>query len=193
MKTLTAILALFLFSLTPATAADHAADDVSVGDITVSNAWARATIGSKRPGGAYLALANAGSTSDHLIAAETTVAGKSELHTHTMADGVMKMSQVKSIEIPAGGMAMLQPGGFHIMMFDLKAALAEGTMFPLTLTFEKAGKVTITVHVGKVGAMMGHDHSAEHMKNMEPQKHMDDDEHKKMHDKHMKEGATPAQ
>jgi len=192
MKTLTAILALFLFSLSPATAA-KAADKAHVGDITVSNAWARATIGPKRPGGAYLAIANAGSTSDHLIAAETPVAGKAELHTHTMTGGVMKMSQVKNIEVPAGGMAMLKPGGFHVMLFDLTAALAEGTMFPLTLTFEKAGKVTITVHVGKVGAMMGHDHSAEHMKTMDHQKHMDDDEHKKMHDKHMKEGATPAQ
>jgi len=189
MKIFTAFLALFLFTMTAA----NAADSVNVGDITVSNAWARATIGANRPGGAYLAITNTGSASDHLIAAETPAAIKAELHTHTMVDGVMKMGQVKRIEIPAGGMSMLKPGSFHIMMFDLKVALTEGDMFPLTLTFAKVGKVTIMAHVSKVSAMTGHEHGADHMKTMDHQKHMQDEEHTKMHDEHMKMGTTPAQ
>jgi hypothetical protein len=192
MKTLTAIMALFLLTLTTANAADKA----SVGDITVSKAWARATIGADRPGGAYLTITNSGSTSDQLIAAKTDAAGKSELHTHTMTDGVMKMGRVKSIEIVAGGMAMLKPGGFHIMMFHLKAALGEGDMFPLTLTFKKAGPVTVMVHVGKVGGMAapGHgEHSPEHMKSKDHQGHMQDEGHKKMHNMQMNEGTTEAQ
>lgn len=192
MKTLSAIVALLLLTLTTANAADKA----SVGDITVSKAWARATIGAKRPGGAFVTISNAGSTSDQLIAAQTPVAGKSELHTHTMADGIMKMGQVESVEIPAAGMTMLKPGGFHIMMFNLKAALKEGDMFPLILTFKTAGTATVMVHVGKVGGMAapGHgEHSPEHMKNMDHQQHMQDEEHKKMHDMHMNEGTAPAQ
>jgi periplasmic copper chaperone A len=191
MKILSTLIALFLFTLTTA----NAADQVSAGDITVSKAWGRATIGANRPGGAFLTITNNGAAGDQLVAAETPAAGKSELHTHTMTDGVMKMEQVMSIDIPAGGMTMLKPGGFHVMMFKLKKALNEGDMFPLTLTFRDAGPATVMVHVGKVGAMKTMDHKM-HMDDEGHKKmheeHMKDDEHKKMHEEHMK-GATEAQ
>lgn len=156
MKILTAFLALFLLTVTNAKA-DH--NTATVGDITVSKAWSRATVGKKRPGGVFLTIVNKGSTGDKLIAASTPAAGKSELHTHIMSDGVMKMRQVKNIEVAAGGMTMLKPGSFHVMIFNLKEALKEGGMFPLTLTFEKAGKAKVMVHVGKAGSMMPMDHS----------------------------------
>jgi len=202
MNKLTAVLAIFLITMTTA----NAAESVSVGDITISNAWSRATIGAKRPGGAFMTIKNKGGANDRLIAAETTAAGKSELHTHTMTDGVMKMRQVMAIDIPAGGMTMLEPGSFHVMMFNLKDGLNEGDMFPLTLSFENAGQATITVHVGKAGGMMSHDHSAKHMEGMKHQEHMKDEdhmkmhkehmkdpEHKKMHEKHMKQGEGQSQ
>mgnify|MGYP003986076447 FL=1 len=195
MKILSTLIALFLFTLNTA----HAAENVSAGDITVSKAWGRATIGANRPGGAFVTIANKGTAGDQLVAVETPAAGKSELHTHTMTDGVMKMTQIMSIDIPAGGMTTLKPGGFHIMMFNLKEALNEGDMFPLTLTFKHAGKATIMVHVGKVGAMGAMNHKM-HMDNMDDEnhkkmheEHMKDAEHKKMHEEHMKEGATEAQ
>ena len=192
MKILSTLIALFLLTLSTASAAEN----VSAGDITVSKAWGRATIGANRPGGAFLTITNNGAADDQLIAAETLAAGKSELHTHTMTDGVMKMAHVMSINIPAGGMTMLKPGGFHIMLFNLKRALNEGDMFPLTLTFKNAGKATIMAHVGKVGAMETMDHKM-HMDDEEHKKmheeHMKDAEHKKMHEEHMKEGATEAQ
>ncbi len=191
MKKITAILALFLLTLSSANAADTA----TVGDITVSKAWSRASTGAKRPGGSFLTIVNNGSAADRLIAAETPAAGKSELHNHIMEDGMMKMRHVMAVDIPAGGMTMLKPGSFHVMMFDLKDLLKEGDMFPMTLTFEKAGKATVMVHVGKAGGMTAHDHSAkhmehmkdpEHMKSEEHMEHMKDPAHKKMHDEHMK-------
>jgi len=191
MKKITAILALFLLTLTSA----NAADSITVGDITVSKAWSRASTGAKRPGGSFVSITNSGATADRLVAAATPAAGKAELHNHIMEDGMMKMRHVMGIDIPGGGMTMLKPGSFHIMMFDLKNLLKEGDMFPLTLTFEKAGKATVMVHVGKAGGMQAHDHSSkhmehmkapEHMKSEEHMQHMKDPDHKKMHDEHMK-------
>ncbi len=202
MKKLTAFLALFLLTIPSA----NAADSITIGDITVSKAWSRASTGAKRPGGSFVTITNAGSTADRLIAADTPAAGKSELHNHIMEDGMMKMRHVMAVDVPAGGMTMLKPGSFHVMMFDLANMLKEGDMFPLTLTFEKAGKATVMVHVGKAGGMQAHDHSAKHKKTMEhaePMKdadhkkmheeHMKDEEHKKMHDEHMKDGKMPTE
>lgn len=169
MKILFTLISLFLFSLSTA----NANESGRAGDIFVSKAWGRATIGASRPGGAFLTITNKGTARDQLIAAQTPVARKSELHTHTMTDSIIKMGQVMSIGIPAEGMTILEPGGFHVMMFNLKAALNEGDMFPLTLTFKDSGKATVIVHVGKAGAMKPVTHRI----------HIADEEH-------MKKGAT---
>jgi copper(I)-binding protein len=167
MKILFTLISIFLFSSSTATADES----VRVGDIVVSKAWGRATIGASRPGGAFLTITNKGTAKDQLIAAQTPIARKSELHTHTMTDSIMKMGQVMSIGIPAEGMTILEPGGVHVMMFNLKAALNEGDMFPLTLTFKDSGKATIIVHVGKAGAM----NSVTHRMDMAEEEHMKED------------------
>ena len=59
----------------------------------------------------------------------------------------MKMRKVEGIDVPAGGKAVLEPGGDHLMLFDLKAGLAPGDTFPLTLVFERAGSVTVEMRV----------------------------------------------
>src|SRR3546814_9738821 len=82
-----------------------------------------------------------------LVATEGEVAERVELHTHTMDGNVMQMRRVEFVEIPAQGEAALQPGGIHIMLIGLKQPLREGERFPLTLTFEKAGAVTVEVAV----------------------------------------------
>jgi copper(I)-binding protein len=69
----------------------------------------------------------------------------------------MRMRQVSSIDVPAGGTVSLQPGGLHIMLIDLKEPLRQGETFPLTLTFAKAGKVAVDVPV-KSPAEMGTEH-----------------------------------
>lgn len=130
-----------------------AAADATLGPLTIEQPWSRATAASARNGGAYLVVRNGGSAPDRLVAASTPIAARAELHTHIHDNGVMKMRHVPGIDAPAGGAAVLKPGGFHVMLMELKAPLAEGQHFPLTLTFEKAGSVTVEVAVGKPGAM----------------------------------------
>src|SRR3546814_16908753 len=90
-----------------------------------------------------------------LVATEGEVAERVELHTHTMDGNVMQMRRVEALEIPAQGKAALQPGGIHIMLIGLKQPLREGERFPLTLTFAKAGAVTVEVAVEAVGSKIG--------------------------------------
>lgn len=122
------------------------------GDITVENAWARASAKMARAGAAFLTIKNGGEA-DKLVAAKADISKKVELHTHIKDGDVMKMRQVESITVPANGMAMLQPGGDHVMFMGLTKQLNEGDMFPLTLVFEKAGEVKTHVKVGAAGAM----------------------------------------
>jgi hypothetical protein len=136
---------------TPSMAAEMGAT-YKAGDITILNPWARATPGRPRNGGAYLTI-KGGASGDELTGVESAVAKKTQLHGHSNENGVMKMRQVKGIMVPAGGMAMLKPGGYHVMLMKLKHALKKGESFPLTLHFAKAGKVTVEVKIMSVGAM----------------------------------------
>lgn len=122
------------------------------GDITVENAWARASAKMARAGAAFLTIKNGGDA-DKLIGAKADISKKAELHTHIKDGDIMKMRQVESIAVPANGMAMLQPGGDHVMFMGLTKQLNEGDMFPLTLVFEKAGEIKTHVKVGAAGAM----------------------------------------
>ena len=125
-----------------------------VGDLTVETPWARATSG--RAGGAFMMIHDGGSHGDRLIGVEADISDRVQLHTTVMEDGVMRMRHVEGgIEVPAGGMAELKPGGFHVMFMGLKQPLAEGDSFPVTLVFERAGTVTVDVTVGAAGAMEG--------------------------------------
>lgn len=130
--------------------------------IAVEAPFARASAGPVKNGAAYLTLRNDGGEDDRLVAARAPVADRVELHTHLHENGVMRMRQVEAIEVPAGGMAMLKPGGDHVMLMGLKAPLKEGESFPLTLIFEKAGEITVDVAISGVGAMQGHGDSSHH-------------------------------
>ena len=131
--------------------------------IEVTHAWARATATMAKTGAVYFMVANKGTEDDRLVGASTSVADKAQLH-ETIADkGVMKMRPVAALEVKAGGEAMLEPGKMHLMLVGLKAPLKIGQHFPVTLTFEKAGAVEVTVTVEKPGAA-GMDHSMPGMK-----------------------------
>lgn len=121
------------------------------GPVAVKEAWARATI-PNRPGAAYLTIHNGGEADDRLVAASSPAAGRVELHTHIMDGDVMKMRPVEAIAAPAGAMAVLQPGGDHIMLFELAEPLKEGGHIKLTLTFEKAGDIEVMAQVQAMGA-----------------------------------------
>ena len=121
--------------------------------IQVEQAWARATAGQIHTGAAYLTLVNTGAGTDRLVRVETPVAERAELHTHMVDGDVMRMRPVAAIEINPGEPSVLKPGGLHVMLMGLKAPLKAGDSFPLALTFEKAGRIEVTVAIGAAGAL----------------------------------------
>lgn len=128
------------------------AHEVKLDDLTIGHPWARASAGPVRNGAAYLTVHNAGAE-DSLVAVAGDVAERIELHVNLMEGDVMKMRRVDAIDVPAGGMAALEPGSFHIMLIGLAQPLEEGQRFPLTLIFRNAGEVTVEVAVEAVGSM----------------------------------------
>lgn len=142
------IAALSMFAAAPALACEVA----RVGDIEVEHAWSRATIGADRPGVVYLSIRNTGATDDALIGVATPIAGMPMLHETVVSDGIASMPHAMSVPVPAGQTVALAPGGFHGMLMGLTQALDKGDTFPLTLTFQTAGDVTVTVDVLGMGA-----------------------------------------
>jgi periplasmic copper chaperone A len=135
-------------------AAPARAEDVKAGDLVISQAWSRATPGGSKVGGGYLTIENKGSTPDRLIGGSADIAGKVQVHEMSMNNGVMTMRPVEGgLVIEPGKTAKLTPGGFHLMLLDLKGALKQGEKLPVTLEFEKAGKVAVTFDVQGIGAM----------------------------------------
>ena len=113
--------------------------------ITVSDVRAPAPAG---PNGAvYLILRNDGDGDDRLVAAASDVADRVEIHESTMRDGTVSMRQVDGVGVPAGGDAVLEAGGFHIMLVGVRDDLAEDDTFELTLSFAASGDRTVTAEV----------------------------------------------
>ncbi|WP_024506905.1 copper chaperone PCu(A)C [Bradyrhizobium sp. ARR65] len=134
-------------------AAPVRADDVKAGDLVISQAWSRATPNGAKIGGGYLTIENKGSAPDRLVGGSSDVASSVQVHEMSMENGVMKMRPVeKGLAIDPGKTVKLAPGGYHLMMMDLKAPLKQGDKVPVTLEFEKAGKVTVSLEVEGVGA-----------------------------------------
>ena len=131
--------------------ASHA-EDVKAGDLVISQAWARATPGGAKVGGGYLTIENKGTAPDKLIGGSTDAAAKLEVHQMSMANGVMKMHPVEGgLAIEPGKTVKLAPGGYHLMMIDLKQPFKQGETVPVTLQFEKAGKVAVSLNVQGIG------------------------------------------
>ncbi|MGZ3215087.1 MULTISPECIES: copper chaperone PCu(A)C [Paracoccus] len=121
--------------------------EVSQGQLLISAAWSRATIGTARPAVFYVTIRNNGSTDDRLTGIETPVAGMPMLHETVMTDGVASMPHASDISIPAGQTVSLAPGGYHGMLMDLEEELKDGESFPVTLKFENAGPVSVETAV----------------------------------------------
>ena len=144
----------FLAALAAIYAGPISAQQIKVGDLVLDHAWARATPGGAKVAGGYLTIENKGATPDKLTSASSPAAGKIEVHETTMNNGVATMRPVKGgLSIPPGQSVTLAPGGYHLMMMELKGALKKGDKVPMTLTFEKTGDVRVTLDVQGVGAM----------------------------------------
>jgi copper(I)-binding protein len=128
------------------------AAEVKLKDLLIDHPYARATPPGATVAGAYLKVRNAGKESDRLVRAASPVAGMVEIHEMLFEQNVMKMRAIPGLEIKPGATVTLQPGSYHVMLMDLKEPLVAGQKFPMTLTFEKAGSVELTVEVEAAGA-----------------------------------------
>lgn len=104
--------------------------------VTAHAPWARASVQGQRTSGAFMTLEAKEPLT--LVGASSPVAGRAELHEMKMEGDVMRMRQVDSLPVAAGRPLQLKPGGYHLMLMDLKAPLAPNTSIPLTLTFRTA-------------------------------------------------------
>lgn len=118
-------------------------------EVTVEEAWTRAA-GQGATGAGYMTLRSP--SGDRLLSASSPLSPRVELHTHLRDGDVMRMRPVDSIAIPAGAEVRLQPGGLHLMLYDLARPLAPGERVPVTLRFERAGEVQIQLSVQAAGA-----------------------------------------
>jgi copper(I)-binding protein len=136
---------------------DHPA---SVG-IAITDAWARATPAATNVGAAYFTLTNSTAEADTLRSVTTPAAARAELHRTTNENGMAHMRPAGEIAVPAGQTVKAEPGGLHVMLYELARPLAAGDSVPLTLTFARAGAVTVTLEVrpltsGGPGDQPGH-------------------------------------
>lgn len=143
---------LFLIS-TPSwgheTASDHA--------LEISDVWTRKT---RRTTSAavYMKVHNATEAPDTITAVSSPIANMATLHLSQEVDGIMQMNMQDSITVPVGETVSFEPGGLHIMLMGLSKPLAEGDVFPVTLSFEKAGDVTVYVDVTGLSGPTGKQH-----------------------------------
>jgi hypothetical protein len=160
--TVAAVTALVLFQVPL-----FASDDTAIGDLIVGHPWSRPTDALAKTGAVYLVVTNKAGTADRLVAVATPIAGEAGIHMNVNEGGMMHMRPINGLDVPANGSATLKPGGFHIMLMDLKTPLKEGTTYPLTLTFEKAGPLTVQVQVERppgspAPSESGMDHGMDH-------------------------------
>src|SRR5262252_311729 len=127
------------------------ADEVKAGDLVISQAWSRATPGGAKVGGGFLTIENKGTAPDRLIGGTSDVASKVEVHEMSMNNGVMTMRPMeKGLTIDPGKTVKLAPGGYHLMLMNLKNPLKQGDKLAIGLEFEKAGKVQVSFDVQAV-------------------------------------------
>jgi len=137
------------------------AQEVKAGDLVITQPWSRATPGGAKIAGGFLTIENKGVAPDRLISGAGDIVGKVEIHEMAMNNGVMTMRPLdKGLVIEPGKTVKLAPGGYHLMLMDLKQPFKQGDKVPVTLEFEKAGKVALSLDVQGVGAQApaGHDH-----------------------------------
>ncbi|GHE21190.1 copper chaperone PCu(A)C [Halomonas urumqiensis] len=145
-------------------AASTMAHDYQLGDIRIAHPFATPAPPGVPHAAAYLDISVAGDEPAVLVGASTPASDSVELHNMSMDDGVMSMRRVEQIDVPAGTTETMRPGGgYHLMMFELTGALAEGDSFPMTLEFAEHGEIKVEVWVqnaeeGKDAADGHHDH-----------------------------------
>jgi copper(I)-binding protein len=129
-------------------------------EVAIADAWARATVPGQKATGAFMTLT--AKQSARLVSASTPAAGITEIHEMKMDKDVMRMSPVQMLELPAGKAVELKPGGYHVMLMDLKQPLSDKSNIAMTLTFEDAkgqkSRMEVQVPVRAMSLMSTHKH-----------------------------------
>jgi copper(I)-binding protein len=115
--------------------------------VRAHGAFARAVAPGQTNSAAFMELTNEGRDDHALVAAESNACRAVELHTHLVEDGMMKMRPVDRIELRAGGVTRLEPGGLHVMLIGLERALSAGDEVGITLVFEDGSRKRVTAPV----------------------------------------------
>ena len=103
------------------------AGDYQVGEIKISEPWARSTPGQSKTGAVYIrSISNLGGTKDSLISLNSSAADKVQLHRSSIVNGIVKMHHVKIMDINVGEEVSFKPGGYHIMLFGIKKKIEGG-------------------------------------------------------------------
>lgn len=130
---------------------------------TVTEAWARGTVAQQKASGVFAKITSA--SGGRLVSASSPAAGVVEIHEMAMDGNVMKMRAVPSLDLPAGKTVELKPGGYHVMLLDLKQQLKAGDSVSLSLVVEGADKKRETLEVkvpvralGAAGSDKAHEH-----------------------------------
>jgi len=128
--------------------------------LSVSGAWSRPAVAGTN-GVGYMTLANAGRTPDALVKVESPLAARVEVHSASMAGGVMSMKLQDRVAVPPGGKVAFAPGGYHLMLIGLTKTLKAGDQVPATLTFAGGVKLKMAFAVG-TGAAPGRMDNMQH-------------------------------
>jgi copper(I)-binding protein len=147
------IAATLVFAIATAWSGVAAAADYKLGSLDISQPWARATPKGASTGGGYMTVTNTGNAPERLSCLSTDVAAQCQIHEMTMDNGVMKMRPVAGgLEIKPGQIVTLKPGGYHVMLLDLKQPLQQGKAVEVTFKDDKGATVKVKFPIVAIGA-----------------------------------------
>ncbi|AOF81983.1 hypothetical protein BSY238_669 [Methyloversatilis sp. RAC08] len=132
----------------------------AIADITVKDPWVRATVPQQKATGAFMQIT--APKAARLVEASSPVAGVTEIHEMTMDKDIMRMRAIPGIDLPAGKAVELKPGGYHVMLMDLKAPITEGQDVPVTLVIEGADKKRETIVIKATARALGASGAMDH-------------------------------
>lgn len=132
----------------------------AMAELTVNDPWVRATVPQQKATGAFMQIT--APKAARLVEASSPVAGVTEIHEMTMDKDIMRMRAIPGIDLPAGKTVELKPGGYHVMLMDLKAPITEGQDVPVTLVIEGADKKRETIVIKATARALGASGAMDH-------------------------------
>lgn len=126
--------------------------------VMAHGAWVRLVPPVAKNSAAYMEIQNTGDKVLQIESAESPVAAVVEVHQTTMVDGVMRMSEVEGLKIPVEDKVEMKPGGYHVMLINLKEPLHKGQMVPVTIKFTAGQELTVQAKVKEMQGKMKHHH-----------------------------------